>query len=458
MIRHYFGTDGVRGPYGGPVINENFAARLGCAVARWALTRRPASAGDNRVLIGRDTRASGEPLLRALAAGLSAGGLQPVSLGVLPTPAVARQVKTRGSTLGVVITASHNPATDNGIKFFTTGGAKLIDEDEAAIESLLPPPPPPPPSGELRLDETATAIDARNDYCASLINNHQNLLPREALRGWHIVLDTANGATHQTSPDVLRATGATLAHLGNAPDGHNINAGVGSEHPALLSQTVQETKARLGIAHDGDGDRCVLCDETGSILDGDELLAILGTHALARGRLASNTLVTTVQSNLGLDAAIRAAGGRTVRTPVGDRYVLEHMRATGSNLGGESSGHIVCADIGPTGDGLVAALSVIRVMLETGKPLSELRRVLKKYPQATRNLRVRERRPLDELPALQAAIAAIETRFAGRGRVLVRFSGTEAKLRLLVEAETDAETRQGLDELEAAARAGLDVL
>jgi phosphoglucosamine mutase len=246
--------------------------------------------------------------------------------------------------------------------------------------------------------------------------------------------------------------------MGDRPDGANINEGVGSEHPEALAALVLETRARLGVAHDGDGDRCVLCDESGAILDGDELLAILATHALARGSLAERTLVVTVQSNLGVDAAVEAAGGRVVRTPVGDRYVAERMRAEGATLGGESSGHIVSFDFGPTGDGLVAALKVAAVMLETGRPLSELRRVMRKFPQLTAAVDVREKRPLESLPRLSAAIRDIERELGTRGRVLVRYSGTEPKLRLLVEGPTGAAVGSGMDRLQAAARADLDVL
>jgi phosphoglucosamine mutase len=440
MKRSYFGTDGVRGPYGGPVVNEAFAARLGEAAGRWV-------GGKGRVFIGRDTRASGESLARALAAGLAAAGLEPVSLGVVPTPAVARAVRLSDAVLGVVITASHNPASDNGIKFFLGTGIKLTDEDEVSIESLLPATPS-------LVEAVFPAQDARADY----IGAAQALLPAQALAGWRIVLDTANGATAATSPVVLRALGAEVIGLGDAPDGVNINLGVGSEYPESLANKVRATGARLGIAHDGDGDRCLLCDETGAVVEGDEVLTLLALHALAQGRLAASTLVVTVQSNLGVDAAISAAGGRVVRTSVGDRYVSESMLAEGARLGGESSGHIICADISPTGDGLVAALKVIEVMLATGRPLSELRRVLKKFPQGTRNLKVREKRDMADCGALLGAIAAVEAELGAQGRVLVRFSGTEAKLRLLVEGPSDAVVAAGLERLAKAAGLDMDVV
>ena len=440
MSRKYFGTDGVRGPYGGPVINEEFAARLGFAAAAWLPKK-------GRVLIGRDTRFSGAALEAAVARGLRAAGAEPVSLGVLPTPAVSRAVRTSDAVLGVVITASHNPAADNGIKFFGPAGFKLTDEEELLIEGRLP-----------ANVSAASATMAALDGCAAYLAATSGILPARALAGWRIVLDTANGATCATSPVVLRNCGAEVIGIGDAPDGKNINAAVGSEHPEQLAARVRAVGARLGIAHDGDGDRCVLCDELGGVLDGDEVLALLATHALKHGRLAKNTLVITVQSNLGVDAALAAAGGRVCRTSVGDRYVIERMLAEGATLGGESSGHIICSEISPTGDGLVAALKVIEVMLATGRPLSELRRAMKKFPQLTAALKVREKKPLESLPELTAAIRQLEAELGAEGRVLVRFSGTEAKLRLLVEGPTDAIVRDGIARLEAATRAWLDVV
>ncbi|CAM2843882.1 phosphoglucosamine mutase [Rariglobus hedericola] len=440
MKRNYFGTDGVRGPYGGHVVNEAFAARLAEAAGRWA-------GGRGRVLIGRDTRGSGEALMKAVAAGLVAAGMEPVSLGVLPTPAVARAVRTSGAALGVVITASHNPASDNGIKFFAGSGIKLTDEDEVRIESLLPDAAAAPVL-------TVPEIDGVADY----IDVARGVLPAGSLAGWRIILDTAHGATTSTSPAVLRALGAEVIGIGDQPDGRNINEGVGSEHPEKLAEKVLTAGARLGIAHDGDGDRCILCDENGSVLDGDEVLTLLGLHALEKGTLAASTLVITVQSNLGVDSAINAAGGRVVRTSVGDRYVIERMLADGATLGGESSGHIICADTSPTGDGLVAALKVIEVMLATGRPLSALRTGMKKFPQGTRNLKVRDKRELTTCATLSAAISALESDLGSEGRVLVRFSGTEPKLRLLVEGPSDDVVTAGLMRLEQAARADLQVI
>ena len=452
MKRQYFGTDGVRGPYGGPVMNEDFAWRLGAAVARFV--RAQPHFGSKDVLIGRDTRASGPALEHALAAGLESEGLEPVSLGIIPTPVVSLLTRNEGAALGVVITASHNPAGDNGIKFFGPAGIKLTDEEELRIEQLLPT----GEAGDVRPSGTGLAIAPFVAPLAGYLGLATALLPPRSLAGWRIVLDTANGATCVTSRTVLAQLGGSLALIGNAPDGRNINAGVGSEHPEKMGAAVRQHGARLGIAHDGDGDRCALCDEKGDVLDGDEILTILALHALKQGKLAKKTLVITVQSNLGVDAAVTAAGGRVCRTAVGDRYVIERMRAEGAELGGESSGHIICAAVSPTGDGLVAALKVIEVMLATEKPLSELRGGLVKFPQLSVALRVKEKKPLESLRVLPAVIKAVEAGLGTRGRVLVRYSGTEAKLRLLVEGPEDAVVNAAMQKLTAAARADLEVI
>lgn len=445
MKRLYFGTDGVRGLYGSATMNETFAWRLGAAAGRWLKTVQGVPAG--KVFIGRDTRASGPALAQAMADGLAHEGCAVSSLDVLPTPAVALAVRSNQAALGVVITASHNPATDNGIKFFGAGGMKLTDAQEAQIEQLMPATRLSPASSPL------PSLDGVTNYLAAA----KSLLPA-GLDGWKIVLDTAHGATVRTSGAVLRDANAEVLGIGAEPDGTNINSGVGSEHPEKMCAAVRAHGARLGIAHDGDGDRCVLCDERGDVLDGDEILTILALHSLKFGRLAKKTLVVTVQSNLGVDAAVTAAGGRVCRTPVGDRYVIERMVAEGANLGGESSGHVICADVAPTGDGLVAALKVIEVMLATGQPLSALRRALKKFPQHSVALKVKDKKPLESLPTLPAAIRAVETQFGTNGRVLVRYSGTESKLRLLVEGPTDAIVKAALDRLATAARADLEVL
>ena len=451
MDRIYFGTDGVRGPYGGPIINEEFVARLGAAVVAWLRgSGEDVEAGSvGQVLIGRDTRASGAALEVALAAGLRSAGATPISLGVLPTPAVALATNASGARLGVVITASHNPACDTGIKFFGPHGVKLTDEDEAIIEGFLK---------EGIEFSAAEPIEVSDQAVTDYIRSAGNYLPAGALNGWEIALDTANGATSKTSPEVLRGLGAEVIGIGDSPDGMNINAEVGSEHPELLAQKVKECGARLGVAHDGDGDRCILCDENGSVLDGDEVLTLLAVHAIDQNRLPNKTLVVTVYSNLGVDAAVKARGGEVLRTPVGDRYVIEKMHEVGAELGGESSGHIICGDTSTTGDGLMAALKVIEVMHSTGLPLSELRKVLVKFPQASVALNVKEERDFSDCPQLTLTIAALEQELGTEGRLLVRYSGTESKLRLLIEGPTDAVVAAGMERLKTAANADLTIL
>jgi phosphoglucosamine mutase len=448
MQRSYFGTDGVRGPYGGPVVNEAFFGQLGLAAARWLESRGVRS---GKVVIGRDTRGSGAALLRALGAGLARGGARPFTVGVVPTPAVSRAAGLGGAALGAVITASHNPASDNGVKFFGPEGAKLSDADEAAIEAFIGPP----------LSPATPASDGElpgESILEPYIDASSRILLGGTLRGWKIALDLANGATCASTPPVFYALGADISCIGDRPDGTNINAGVGSEHPEKLAKLVLASGARLGVAHDGDGDRCVLCDELGHVLDGDEVLAILATHALARGTLKGKTLVVTVQSNLGLDKAVADAGGRVLRSSVGDRYVAELMRKAGALLGGESSGHIVSLELGPTGDGLAAALKVTAVMAETGKPLSELRKVLVKFPQLAAALTVRSKKAIETLPGLTRTIGTLEKELGSSGRVLVRYSGTEPKLRLLVEGPSDAAVTDGIRRLTAAAKAELEVV
>jgi len=446
MSRKYFGTDGVRGPYGGTLINEDFAWRLGAAAGRFAKERK--SAAGTRIFIGRDTRASGVALEKALAGGLQSEGFTVVSLGIVPTPVVSLMTREGGAALGVVITASHNPARDNGVKFFDFNGIKLTDAEEERIEAYLPP----------AAGNGTVGYPLMEAPLARYLERTTSILPPHGLSGWKVVLDTANGAASVSSGRVLEALGASLVLVGTHPDGKNINEGVGSQHPEKMAEKVRATGARIGVAHDGDADRCVLCDETGEILDGDEILTVLALHALRRDKLVRRTLVVTVQSNLGVDAAISAAGGRVLRTQVGDRYVMDRMLAEGATLGGESSGHIICAEISSTGDGLVAALKIIQVMIETGRPLSELRRGLTRYPQSTNALRVCEKKPLDSLHRLNAEIKAVEEELGSAGRVLVRYSGTEPKLRLLVEGPNDAIVQSSMERLVAAAHAELDIV
>ena len=435
MKRRYFGTDGVRGRAGEPPITEEFAEKLGRAAARVLGGGKSGTV----VAIGRDTRASGPELERALAKGITSAGGDVRLLGVLPTPGVAALVKADGLTAGAVISASHNPATDNGIKFFAGDGYKLPDETELAIESALDEPPAATVRGSVSTQDDATERYVRH----ALASWPQGV----SLKGLRIAVDCANGAAFRSTPEALRALGAEVALFHAEPDGANINLGCGSTEPGEIGRLVRETGAQVGLSHDGDADRLLLCDETGEPLDGDELLAISGLDLLCDGKLANSTVVATVMSNLGLDEAIENAGGRVVRTAVGDRYVLEAMRAGGHILGGEQSGHMIFAEHGTTGDGLVSALQILRIMAASGKPLSELRRALSKYPQAQRGVMVRAKPPLEELPAVQQAIADAEAAVAPRGRVLVRYSGTEPKLRILLEGRDAAVLNEQADRI-----------
>lgn len=441
MSRRYFGTDGIRGRAGEPPITAEFAARLGSALVEVLGISRP------RVAIGRDTRASGPMLEEALARGIVSAGGDVHFLGVLPTPGVAAYVLANGLDAGAVLSASHNPAHDNGIKFFSGDGFKLPDETEAAIERQMDlPAVDRPPGASTKVD------DAVSRYAAHAL---KSLPPDFSLRGLRIAVDCANGAACETTPQVLRTLGAEVLVFHATPDGTNINEGCGSTVAGEISRLVKETGAQVGLSHDGDADRLLLCDENGDPLDGDELLAMAGLDLLHRGELPGSTVVATVMSNLGLDEAMEQAGGRVVRTAVGDRYVLEAMRAGGYVLGGEQSGHMIFLRHGTTGDGLVSALQILRLMIESGRPLSELRKVLHKYPQAQRAVAVKKKLPLETVPAVQAAITAAEQALGPRGRVLVRYSGTEPKLRVLLEGREASLLENHADRIAGAIRASL---
>ncbi|MGJ8653218.1 MAG: phosphoglucosamine mutase [Opitutaceae bacterium] len=445
----YFGTDGIRGAFGCDHMNPEFAYRVGAALAKHRL--KQAANTPLNIVIGRDTRQSGKVLSDALTQGLNAQGALVHDVGVVPTPAVAKAIIAGRADMGIVITASHNPAKDNGIKLFNAQGQKLDDAEELQIEALI--------ETELAPVESLPQPQAEPLDGASLyINDLQALMDEKCLEGWKIVLDTAHGATHVTSPAVFKRWGADLHLMGNSPDGKNINLGVGSECPDLLGAAVREHNANIGIAHDGDGDRLVVCDENGDVVDGDVLLGIIGIYALQSGSLKQNTLVSTIQSNLGLDAAIRKAGGNVVRVDIGDRNVAQKMREIGSNIGGENSGHIIFSDAATTGDGLLAAIKVIETMCHLKKPLSELAKQVHLFPQKTKNLMVAVKTPLADLKTLQSAIKSVETDFGEEGRVLVRYSGTEPKLRLLVEGKLESDVESALTDIENAARVDLDVI
>ncbi len=364
----------------------------------------------------------------SLAGGLHAEGVRIFDAGICPTPATAVAIRVLGLDMGFVITASHNPATDNGIKLFGPGGCKLQMDQELEIEALI---------DSIQLDkETNPAtppvrnLDARRHY----LETYENLLPQNALVGMRIVLDCANGAAFRTTPELLRKLGAKLFLIGVEPDGTNINEGVGSEEPDVLAKAVLQQGADLGIAHDGDGDRVILCDHTGKVLDGDAVLAILGTGWAQRGCLKKNTIVATIMSNLGLDDCLAESGVAVERVGVGDRQVFYSMRDNGYVLGGESSGHFIAMEHLPTGDGLLATLLVLNEVIKSGKTLAELGSVFKPFPQIKKNLPVTDKPVLEELAELQSELVSMEKRLGKSGRILLRYSGTEPKVRLLAEA------------------------
>jgi phosphoglucosamine mutase len=433
-----FGTDGVRGIANSEPITAASSLRLAQAAARVLVS------GDcsPKVVVGRDTRISGEMLESALAAGLASNGIEVLLGGVIPTPAVAYLTVEQRASFGVVISASHNPFEDNGLKFFGPTGYKLDDDQENAIESEFDNPSPgrlPTGKGIGRIRRLPEATEAYAEFAAATLPEGLSL------KGVKIALDMANGAAYQTTPMALAKLGAEIDLHYATPDGFNINVECGSTHPDTLRRIVQESGAAFGIAHDGDADRVLFCDEHGSALDGDELLAIASVDLIEQNRLEKNTLVATVMSNCGLDDLLRRHSGCVLRTAVGDRFVVDALLQQQLNLGGEQSGHIIFRDFSTTGDGLISALQIIGVLLRSRRPLSELRRVLSKYPQVLRNIAVGEKVPFEKIGALDAKIQEARTRLKGRGRVMLRYSGTELKARLLLEGPDASELEQLAD-------------
>jgi phosphoglucosamine mutase len=439
-----FGTDGIRGLANEGPLTPEMAVAFGRAVAA-KFGQGPGGAGSKPVIIGRDTRVSGSMLEQAVAAGIAAMGVDVVLVGVVPTPAVAFLTRHLHGCAGLVISASHNPFEDNGLKIFNDKGLKCDDALEAEMEALI--------LGDALRKKGATGAKigrievwphAAERYAELAVEAYGKGLN---LAGVRVVVDAGNGAAYGTTPMVLSQLGAEVMGMNIEPDGININAECGSTYPELIQKTTRELGAKIGLAHDGDADRLICCDETGSLLDGDEMLAVIGLDLLKRGKLAKNTLVATVMSNLGLDECFAAAGGKVLRAGVGDRYVLEKMLADGLNVGGEQSGHVILLDYNTTGDGLVTALELLRIMQSTGKPLSELRKGMKKYPQLLVNVKVRERIPLEQVPEVIDTVKAIEKELGSKGRVLLRYSGTEPKIRLLVETSDEALLQPTVDRI-----------
>ena len=433
MTKKLFGTDGVRGIANKHPMTTEMAMQLGRAAAYVFKHDNRRS----RIVIGKDTRLSGYMIENALAAGICSMGVDVLLVGPLPTPGIAFITASMRADAGVVISASHNPYQDNGIKFFARDGFKLPDELELKIEDLF---------FSERIDSlrpTAEEVgkafrvdDAIGRYIVFL----KNTFPRELdLTGLKIVLDCAHGAAYRVAPAVLEELGAQVFAYGVKPDGTNINAGCGSTHPEVISRAVLEHGADLGIALDGDADRCIFVDEHGSEVDGDHIMAICGIEMLKCDTLSQKTVVATVMSNMGLDIALRKAGGRVIKTDVGDRYVVEEMRRNGYCFGGEQSGHMIFLEHNTTGDGIISALQVLAIMQKSGKSLSELASVMRPLPQILVNVRVRQRLPLEQLPDVQRLIEDVERRLGDTGRVLIRYSGTEPLMRIMLEGQDQDE-------------------
>jgi phosphoglucosamine mutase len=436
MTKRYFGTDGIRGTVGEGPITPDFMLKLGWACGR--VFSRNAKAGEHcTVIIGKDTRISGYMFESALEAGLVAAGVNVKLLGPMPTPAVALMTLSHAAEAGIVISASHNPFQDNGIKFFSAEGTKLADDIEYAIEAEID--KPLITVGSADLGKVLRVNDAAGryiEYCKSTV-------PRKfSLRGLRIAVDCAHGATYHIAPAVLGELGAEVIAMGVEPDGFNINEGVGSTDITALSRLVVESKADVGIAYDGDGDRVLFVDHNGDMVDGDELLYVIACDRLRRGASDAG-VVGTQMSNLGLERALTDEGLQFVRAQVGDRYVKELMEKNGWSLGGEASGHIICSDVTTTGDGIVASLQVLASMRSADMGLASLRGGMKKYPQTMLNVRVPGKVILSEHPGLEPAVQAVEKHMGARGRVLLRPSGTEPLVRVMIEGE-DADEVESL--------------
>ncbi len=425
MARKFFGTDGIRGLTNTPPMTAEVAMRVGQAAGAKFLR----GSHKHRVLIGKDTRLSGYMIESALTAGFTSVGMDVVQVGPMPTPAVAMLTRSMRADLGVMVSASHNPFHDNGIKLFGPDGYKLSDADETEIEALLD--VPPVLAAPAAIGRARRIDDAQGRY----IHSAKSSFPeRLRLDGLKVVIDCAHGAAYKVAPAALWELGADIVPIGVDPDGFNINAGIGSTHPQAMQERVVASGADLGIALDGDADRLIVADENGTIVDGDQLMALIAGDWARRGKLKGGGLVATVMSNLGLERYLAGQGLSLQRTAVGDRYVLETMRARGFNVGGEQSGHIILSDHATTGDGLVAALQILAQLVQAGKPASEVLHLFDPLPQLLKNVRFAGGAPLETLP-VQQAIAEGEARLNGTGRLLIRKSGTEPLIRVMAEGE-----------------------
>ena len=438
-----FGTDGIRGKAGHAPLVPETVARVGAALVKTMIASDPSHR--LRYVIGRDTRESGTWIEDELARGLSAEGATVVSAGVVPTPAIAYLARTEGFDAGIVISASHNPYEDNGIKVFGGSGTKLTEQLEASVETMVA-------NDRWDVPEQPGKIE-RHDLSSHYVQHLREIMKGAgALAGSQIVVDCANGATVPIAPKLFRSLGFDVQTIGTSPNGRNINLDCGSTHLDALSKAVVASKARLGIAFDGDGDRALFVDHTGRVVDGDAVLLMSAIYLHERGRLPGPAVVATVMSNIGLEIALRDRGIAIVRTAVGDKYVMEEMVKRGYALGGEQSGHVIYSEHLFTGDGLATALNVLRIVADTGKELSELAGQLVTYPQVLVNVRVKQKTDLSTVPAIASTMKKVEQGLAGNGRLLVRYSGTEPLLRIMLEGQDDQVIRGWADEIAGVVR------
>lgn len=436
MKKKYFGTDGIRGQVGKHPITPDFMLKLG-----WATGRVFAEEGHGFVLVGKDTRISGYMFESALEAGLSAAGVDTKLLGPMPTPGIAYLTRTLRAKAGIVISASHNPYYDNGIKFFSVDGTKLPDEMEHKIEKYLDSPMTTVESSMLgKASRLADASGRYIEFCKSTIPSSLDF------KGMRIVIDCAHGATYHIAPHVFTEVGAEVVTIGAEPDGLNINDECGATKPEFLATKVSEYRADFGIALDGDGDRLIMVDHKGEIVDGDELIYIIAESNQKAGRQKGG-VVGTLMSNLGMEHGLKRLGINLLRANVGDRFVMEMLIKNKAILGGEGSGHIICLDKSTTGDGIIAALQIMAEVLRSGKSLNELKQGMQKYPQVLRNVRVNKKVNIDEVESIKKAVQVVEKKMGEKGRVLVRASGTESLIRVMVEGENQGDVYKYADQL-----------
>ena len=449
-MRKIFGTDGIRGIANNYPLTPELVVKIGKAIAHVFSKKHNRKI---KIVIGKDTRLSGYMIENALTSGIVSMGSDVLLVGPLPTPAIAHLTKSLNCDIGIVLTASHNPADDNGIKVFGSDGYKLYDEEEEEVERYVF-------SENISTDhikgnkigKAYRIDDARGryiEYVKATINNN-------SLEGLRMVIDCANGAAYAVAPDIFSELGAEVIVLNNKPDGLNINYECGALHPEVIQQKISEVKADIGVAFDGDADRVVCCDEKGNPVDGDQILTMFALNMIKKNKLNDNALVITDYSNLAVDETIRKAGGNVIRAQNGDRYVVEEMRKQGYNFGGEKSGHLIFGDYSTTGDGIISALQVVNIMNETKKPLSELCFCFTPYPQITRNLEVREKIPFENIPQVQNIITEINSKLGNEGRTLVRYSGTEPVCRIMIEGKNLQEIENYAMQIEEAIKNSLE--